>query len=237
MCIIAYKPEYTPMPEIEYLLNCQESNPDGDGYMIRIDGDVVVKKGFFDTYRMVDNIYADCDEKPEKYDIGIHYRWSTHGLTDRGNCHPFAISKKTDVLRTLECITSRAMMHNGIINDMKPSKILSDTQMFIKGNTKQLKWNPEKILNKTDGKFLYFSSDKVYMKGLFKDMGCYWSNSSYLVNNYGMFTDTKDMFDEKCFNDIYDDISADEMGDSYLMYLEDKYADMHDDIAPFWRDD
>lgn len=230
MCIICFKSANTKMPDIDLLLNCQDNNPDGDGFMLRKNGKVITRKGYFDTYRMVDEIYEICDNAPENYDIGIHYRWATHGNTDRGNCHPFVISRRKSMLREIESVTSHAMMHNGVISNMKPDSILSDTMVFIRKNAEILKLKPEKILNKTEGKFLYFSGNRVYHKGLIldKDNGCMWSNNGYTYSSFDYYKPGKksnksydNSFDYDPFHNQYSD-------DAYDEYLQRVYEEEYE---------
>ena len=51
----------------------------------------------------------------------IHFRWATHGLVDKDNCHPFKVAPDL------------AMIHNGIISGIEGVDALtSDTNAFVK---------------------------------------------------------------------------------------------------------
>ena len=211
MCIICYKPQNVEMVDMKYLENCELFNKDGAGFMVKLGNQVVIKKGFFDVPTLYDEIFKTCNEHPEKYDIGVHFRFATHGVIDRGNCHPFSISKRASKLRNIEVTTNYALMHNGIITGMPKEKILSDTQVFIRNNYEMLQSNPAKILNKTDGKFLYFSSRNIIKKGLTEDMGWYWSNDGYqdftgkyYNHSFGGKSYYKEYYDEYDYYDNFD---------------------------------
>ena len=104
------------MPSKETLKQCFLANPDGCGFMY---------------------FYARLKELDEqiglkKRAIVFHFRISTSGLIDEGNCHPYPICNNIRVMRStyLKC-KDVAFCHNGIISDYIPkSKLINDTQCF-----------------------------------------------------------------------------------------------------------
>ena len=47
----------------------------------------------------------------------FHFRISTSGNIDKGNCHPYPVSSDTNKLRLVNCETNLAVAHNGIIHN------------------------------------------------------------------------------------------------------------------------
>ena len=95
------------------------SNPDGIGFMYgSTKGLKVTKtlpKNLGDATAFIQRLPQDDRE------IAIHFRWTTHGMTDMVNCHPY------DVIPGYI-----AMMHNGILHTGNAAdKDKSDTWHFI----------------------------------------------------------------------------------------------------------
>lgn len=115
MCVIAAKPKNTVIPR-ETLERCFAGNPDGAGFVIARNNQILSMKGFF----KFEDFYNAF--QPYEKDVAvIHFRIKTHGNKNAEMCHPF------------EILPNRLWMaHNGIIdistkND--PSK--SDTWHFV----------------------------------------------------------------------------------------------------------
>lgn len=135
MCIIVIKNKGIEIPSRDILENCFDYNSHGVGFMYSLNNRVNVEKGFmnfneFYTRLMEINSYIDLKETS----LVMHFRISTSGNVDGGNCHPFPITKNTGYLRALKYSTDIAMAHNGVIRSYIPPKdsILNDTQTFIK---------------------------------------------------------------------------------------------------------
>lgn len=95
------------------LQQCFNSNPDGAGFCIEINGSLVINKGYF-TF---DDFYTAF--KPyENLKALIHFRIRTHGDKDETNCHPFYINDDL------------VFIHNGVINNVHAPANLSDTIVF-----------------------------------------------------------------------------------------------------------
>ena len=107
MCIIVSKERGIEMPSKEILKNCFNYNSDGAGLMYVTNGKVNIVKGF-----MTFNSFYSYIEKLEKaYDmkekaIVMHFRISTQGNVDEGNCHPYPITRDEKKLRTTNIRTT-----------------------------------------------------------------------------------------------------------------------------------
>ena len=118
MCIIATKPKGIFISK-ETAKNCFDNNPDGAGFMFSNDDRLFIRKGFFDFNRF----WASYTQAMIKYDNPtsiLHFRITTHGLTDKSNCHPFRVNDNL------------GFAHNGIIHFVDTDKKCSDTSMFNK---------------------------------------------------------------------------------------------------------
>ncbi len=112
MCIAIAKQEGLAINET-VLKQCFDSNPDGAGFCVEIDGKLVIKKGYF-TYEAFYEAY-----KPYEYQKTlIHFRIRTHGDTDEENCHPFQVTENI------------VFIHNGIITKVTANGKESDTRVF-----------------------------------------------------------------------------------------------------------
>ena len=138
MCIIVNKPKGVEMPSMKVLERCFDYNSDGAGLMYALKGKVEIRKGFmtFDDFKKglskAEKILGDLKE----HAIIMHFRITTHGNSDEGNCHPFPITKSEKLLRSERVTADLGMAHNGIIsmyNTYDRTSVLNDTQKFIIG--------------------------------------------------------------------------------------------------------
>ena len=195
MCIIVAKPKGVELPPRGILENCFKNNSHGAGIMFNHKGKVIITKGYM-TYEEFDRALEVLDKLYclRNRTCVFHFRISTSGKKDAGNCHPYPITKDVELLReTVLKDVDLAVVHNGIINDYKPkdNTLLNDTQNFI---IKVLA--PLKVLNKKfyeNEEVLEFVSklaksklcllDKkgsLYMTGKFIEKeGIYYSNETY----------------------------------------------------------
>ena len=140
MCLIIQTE--TPKNLNRDLLECAyENNSDGFGLMLFNQGKVhthkIVPKTFADVEKMW-NSYKDMD-----IPMALHFRFNTHGETNRAMSHPFQVLTKAEHGRDLW------LMHNGP-NLPTPmiDKGKSDTHQFIKWIIKpQLANNPHLLYN------------------------------------------------------------------------------------------
>ena len=133
MCVIVTKEMNRKMPSKETLKKCFLANPDGCGFMYNYDNHVYIEKGFM----FFDEFYSricelDSQINLKKCAIVFHFRISTSGKIDEGNCHPYPICDDIKFMRStfLQC-KDVAYCHNGVIRDYAPKdKLMNDTQMF-----------------------------------------------------------------------------------------------------------
>lgn len=202
MCIIVNKPKGVAMPSKEILENCFTRNRDGAGLMYSLNGKVQIHKGFMDFKKFYEYLTKlDKIHNLKDHAIIMHFRISTGGNVDGGNCHPYPVTKVEENLRKEHITTDLGMAHNGIIQ-MYNTKygVLNDTQQFILGCVSTLKdLNKDfledkasvSLLNKIAGSKLCFLDGKenVTMIGQFvEDNGIYYSNTTYKTySNYGYY--------------------------------------------------
>ena len=116
MCIVIVKTEKTDTPK-EQLKESFDNNRDGSGYLFAMNGNLTIKKGFFVFNDFYDNYSRDMERFNNPVSI-IHFRITTHGITNKTNCHPFLINDGI------------GFAHNGMIDFVDDHKKKSDTLMF-----------------------------------------------------------------------------------------------------------
>lgn len=117
MCLLTVtKPGYTP--DYTRLYYASRMNPDGFGFAVRTDDQMLVVRSMdFDwIIGKYEEAVKDYPDAPSMF----HLRMATHGTTDISNCHPFT----DDSTRTV-------MAHNGILPlPMAKHDRRSDTRAF-----------------------------------------------------------------------------------------------------------
>lgn len=224
MCIIVSKEKGVNLPSKEILKRCFDYNNDGAGLMFVDKGRVnIVKgfmtfKGFYEYLTKLDKVY-NLKEKA----LVMHFRISTAGNVDSGNCHPYPVSFKKGDLRSTCIQTHLGMAHNGIINMYsRGDGDLNDTQTFIQKVVMPLYtlnkefYKNESIMNMLDdfaGSKLCFldSNENIYYVGKFiEDDGVMYSNTSYMPYTYyptayGCYDSYyDDYYDEYYYGKTYD---------------------------------
>lgn len=203
MCICIYKFSGNDLPTKETLKRCYQANRDGAGFSYSYKGNVYTYKGFFDFDKFYDKL-MDCDRK---YDLKsqsavLHFRISTHGLTNAANCHPFAVTSNEHKLKSTFSKSKFSVVHNGICSitsDISKKETLSDTALFVRDYLSKIatydNWfkNPhtiELIENMIDSKMAILSGDGsiIATSGFHKgEDGNYYSNYSYMESSYGLY--------------------------------------------------
>lgn len=127
MCLIIHKPAGVTVPRD--LIECAwQDNSDGAGIMAHVPdmpaGDrlrvhkILPSDDWVDPVAHVGNIVDELTD----YEVGIHFRWRTHGEINHANTHPYELPGGSGYL-----------MHNGVLpvcNDDDP--LYSDTFHFIR---------------------------------------------------------------------------------------------------------
>lgn len=199
MCIIVSKEKGIDMPSKDVLKNCFEINSDGAGIMYTNKGNVCIEKGF-DTF---EKFWAMIEKLERKFNLTdlplvMHFRISTSGKVDGGNCHPFPVAPDKKNLRAKHVITDLGMAHNGVIYnyDKDPKKELNDTQCFIRDVVSVLKrlnndfLEDKKVLSMlediAESKLCFMDKNGkiTYIGDYIEDNGVMYSNSSYLPKVY-----------------------------------------------------
>lgn len=227
MCIIVSKGKGVAMPSKTILQNCFNRNKDGAGLMYVNKGNVVIRKGF-----MTFKDFYDYIEKLERtYDLTekalvMHFRISTGGNVDAGNCHPYPVTADAQRLRCTRINTTLGMAHNGIISDYsRKDKVLNDTQCFVRDCVSVLYeydnefYNNPRVMNMLKdvaGSKLCFldANENIYYIGDFvEDEGIMYSNTTY--KTYYSYPATKYVYNKKTkkYEYLYDDY--DDYYDSY----------------------
>lgn len=89
MCIAIVKPIGTTISD-EHLRNSAASNRDGGGYaFVEADGKMLVRKGYFNVDKFIEDYRADEERLGATSPALIHFRISTGGGVSVDNCHPF----------------------------------------------------------------------------------------------------------------------------------------------------
>lgn len=118
MCLALYKPA-DKTPDWEALENAMTYNPDGAGFAVAVDGQLIVEKGFFKWEDFRKAFEPFCEHAAI-----VHFRLATHGAKNQANCHPFALAD----FGGPEGHKPVAVIHNGIFYDAKnDQKQWSDT--------------------------------------------------------------------------------------------------------------
>lgn len=187
MCMISVKPAGINIPDKKSLQNACSKNRDGLGLAHWKAGRLIhIRKDFnsFETF------YAYLKNNVKKEDVAlIHFRLATHGLKDKGNRHPFPITRNIKRLRTLDLYCKQAVVHNGVIMGYNHKK-LSDTQKFvidILASSKVKNNLQSRVIQKMLAK--YIDGDKlaiidtdgaIILLGEFiKHKGCFYSNDDF----------------------------------------------------------
>ena len=200
MCIIVAKRKGIELPTKEILKNCFNYNSDGAGIMFNDGNQVFIEKGFMDF----NSFYSRLMEIDKEFnlvnsDLALHFRISTSGNVDQGNCHPYPISTETSQLRNLSLVTDIGMAHNGVIRKHIPEtrSILNDTQTFIKNFVYNMYSSNKEFLTvdanikaleeEAGSKLCFITKDNMYIIGKFieETNGILYSNDTYLSYDYG----------------------------------------------------
>ena len=191
MCLIILQTPQTTISE-KRLEIAFKGNPDGAGYGFSKDGELVIKR--FMKYEPFLKQYLEDYSKygKDKYFL-IHFRWTTHGVTNLKNVHPFKVNSKL------------IFAHNGVINNVPDDPKLSDTVVFNRTVLQQYNHDflsDEKLLKKwnrkyTSGSKLVFLNNNNVFKIINEKNGIWnkdnwYSNSGFRkkvkyskVSNYG----------------------------------------------------
>lgn len=129
MCNIIHKPADVEL-SIDMLRNCHENNPDGWGIMY---WDEVEKKVLaLKDITKFDEFLAAYETVKHK-ELGLHFRWTTHGLSTKEMAHPYPVKvRMTKDNQSIITDDRVMMMHNGILSGAEwRDPIKSDSCLFV----------------------------------------------------------------------------------------------------------
>ena len=237
MCIIIAKEIGKNLPNKSLLKKCWEKNKDGAGIMFNHNNKIIIKKGFmsfekfYKEFLNIDEIY-NLKEKG----LVIHFRISTSGLVDEGNCHPYPLTNVDEYLRKTNLKCDIGIAHNGVIIEYnRMDKILNDTQLFIKNFVFDIMSNTKKdyykslVFKKMIEKMIDASrlvmmngEGNIYFFGTWlKENGLYFSNNGYKnikSKKFKLFDNEQKYFDENENNFYLDNDVIEE--DEFNLYLD-----------------
>ena len=185
MCLLVYMSEYTTASP-ERLFNASINNPDGFGWAI-VEKHKIIKGHGMNFDQVLDD-FLDARKKHHG-DALFHLRWTTHGVTDVTNCHPFTVGD--DNLSVIA--------HNGILPiDVPKEETRSDTRIFAEDWLPQFGGVPalddkdffddiERFTRGSKLVVLTANPDTKYWSYIvnegdgYWDDGVWWSNKSYEV--------------------------------------------------------
>ena len=227
MCLLTFLPENVDF-DYERARVSAQSNPDGFGFAIHA-GVAIVKDHDMDFEKLWLR-WIDL-RKTYRGPALFHFRITTHGDTNIGNCHPFDVDGKPNTV----------LAHNGILPLTMPlNDNRSDTKLFAElvlpaiGGVEALdnRERLEELENWAIGnKLVVLTVDEkakfdwyiINEKLGHWDFGMWWSNSSYKRTyatnyiNYGYTSpylgSTKSTYQNGIYDDYDDDIGA--WGDSW----------------------
>lgn len=141
MCLII-KSDNASELKPNLLKSAYSNNSDGFGGMFLADGKIQTFKELPTNENEVVKLWDKY--KDMKIPMGLHFRFTTNGKTDKANCHPFEVLNKKQHNRSLW------VMHNG---PQLPTPMIdinkSDTHQYVKWVLRpMLANNPELIYNK-----------------------------------------------------------------------------------------
>lgn len=127
--------------------------------------------------------------------IVFHFRIATHGTICEENTHPFPITRNVKQLQSLDIHAEVGMAHNGIIDQMKKHKHLSDTMIFVRDYLTEFRStihakHVQRMISLLDfNKFVFLSADRLSMVGaFFEENGWFYSNDTYLNEAFSFDT-------------------------------------------------
>jgi len=192
MCLIVVKPNSVGLPKKSWLKNGFDLNPHGVGIAhLPAQGKMIHIKKDFDTFTQFWN-YIETEVGKDDI-LVIHFRLATSGKVDKGNRHPFPVSKNLSFLRRTDVYCRVAAAHNGVLQQFSRDSKFSDTQLFISeilAHIKDKLDNPgiRKLVSHflgNDRLVVLFRDGRIELFGEWiEDGGCYWSNDGYRLRVY-----------------------------------------------------
>ena len=189
MCLIVQTNNASLLKE-NLLKSAYSNNSDGFGVMYLADDQIkvqkIVPKSDNDVVKLWDRF------KDLKIPMGLHFRFTTEGATNKSNCHPFQVLNKTEHGRDIW------MMHNGPkLPTPMIDKDKSDTHQYVKWVLRpMLSNNPDLLYNKDwidmieesigSDKLLFLDSKTGKFTIVNEDHGDHLNDDVWLSNTYSI---------------------------------------------------
>tara|TARA_R100000808_G_C2150179_1_gene158818 strand:+ start:1728 stop:2543 length:816 start_codon:yes stop_codon:yes gene_type:complete len=127
MCLLIIQKKNSKVTDEQFKQTWKRNN-DGVGYAFVDKGEIQIRK-FMKLDPFVKSINKDVKKFGSSSAFLIHFRYTTHGLTNLDNCHPFRVND------------GQVFGHNGCINSVGSDATLSDTRVFNNTILKDLPTN------------------------------------------------------------------------------------------------
>lgn len=204
MCLLTVMSPFST-PTREQLLQAATTNPHGFGYAIMFDDRIVTSRSM-DAVELIDRFLEIRERCPDTWAM-FHHRYTTHGESNKSNCHPFRVGgDETTVLA-----------HNGIIPiDIAPGDRRSDTRVFAEDELPDLlEWLDDEQGFEALEDYIGWSKiavfnlnprlkDNVYILNEHMghwDKGIWWSNDSYKESKWSRYGKVSRSWDYDYDND------------------------------------
>lgn len=231
MCLLTVmQPNSTPTRE--QLLQAACNNPHGFGYAIMFNDRIVTGRGM-DAQEVIDRFLAIRERCPDTWAM-FHHRYTTHGDTNKSNCHPFRVGGDEQIV----------LAHNGIIPiNIPDGDKRSDTRIFAEDELPTML----EFLDDRDGfemledyvgwsKVCIFSISpklecNIYIlnedSGTW-DNGIWWSNDSYKPSKWSKWSSLRPYGSWSYDGYFDDDYTSCEVSDPY-------HNDMSTKMSGWWH--
>lgn len=229
MCLAIYKPANVA-PDWEAFSEGFKNNPDGAGFAVVDDGNLLIRKGFF-TFGEFMMAFAGVASKQAI----IHFRVATHGDKRRDNCHPFEVRPGLSVIHNgilpIACNVNKAMSDTwhytslilAPLAERDPDFFTRPEMVFLgEAAIKGSKF----VFLRADGSHAIWNEDDGHWAA-----GAWWSNRSY--DNWLRPSRDRFSFCDSKTESEYRDFLSGEVAWAYDDLLELGYT--HDDLDEMLR--
>lgn len=190
MCLLCvFEPGASPTKT--ELMHAADSNPHGYGFAFMTDDRILTGRGM-DAEEVIDRFLRIREGFPNTWAM-FHARYTTHGLTNKANCHPFRVGGDVNTV----------LAHNGILDvDVPKWEDRSDTRIFAEDILPEfMEWldDPDGFDMLSDwaggNKIAIFTMDERMANNVYIinehlghwDKGRWWSNNSYKESPWARF--------------------------------------------------
>lgn len=241
MCIICVKPVDTGFPSYDMMERCFDNNSDGAGYMLAVNGSVLIRKGFMKFDDFEESLMEDREMYGDNPCYVLHFRISTQAGVNKECCHPYPVTSDMSRMKKLMTGCDIGFAHNGILKAYSDgSKNYNDTmlfnQRFLSEVVRKPKWYKNKDLVKAvadesaGSRLAILSSDgHCEMTGSWiQEGGVFYSNMGYMDGPFDGYIKPTNRRNE-CYYGPYDDYY-----DYYTEWDAYKFGDNRYDFEPSW---